>query len=196
MEKIKLVLATNNTHKVEEISNFLGDKFELITLSQIGFEGDIEETGTTLAQNSQLKAEYIFEKYKQNCLADDSGLEVPSLNNEPGVYSARYAGPQRSHDDNMNLLLKNLEEEKDRTAKFRTVITLIYNGKVCQFDGEVVGKIITEKIGSKGFGYDPIFMPDGHNRTFAEMTLDEKSGLSHRTQAIIKMVNFLEKENN
>jgi XTP/dITP diphosphohydrolase len=192
MEKLKLVLATNNAHKVEEISHFIGKKFDLVTLDQIGFEGDIEETGNTLAENSQLKAEYIYEKYKQNCLADDSGLEVPSLNFEPGVYSARYAGSQRCHDDNMNLLLKNLEGKTDRTARFRTVITLIFEGKINQFEGIVNGKIISQKTGDQGFGYDPIFVPDGYNRSFAEMTLDEKNGLSHRTKAIQKMVEFLQ----
>lgn len=192
MEKIKLILATNNSHKVEEIQHFLGDKFELLTLDQVGFEGDIDETGTTLSENSLLKAEYIYQKYQQNCLADDSGLEVFSLNNEPGVYSARYAGHQRSHEDNMNLLLENLANKTDRSAQFRTVITLIIDGKINQFEGIVKGKIILEKLGNQGFGYDPIFVPDGYERTFAEMTLNEKSSLSHRTRAIQKMIEFLE----
>lgn len=191
MKKIKLILATNNSHKVEEIQHFLGDKFELLTLNQIGFEGDIDETGTTLSENSQIKAEFIYQKYQQNCLADDSGLEVFSINNEPGVYSARYAGKHRSHEDNMNLLLENLVDKADPSAQFRTVITLIIDGKINQFEGIVKGKIISEKRGNQGFGYDPIFVPDGYERTFAEMTLDEKSSLSHRTRAIQKMIEFL-----
>jgi XTP/dITP diphosphohydrolase len=195
MDKLKLILATNNAHKVEEICHFIGNDFELLTLEQIGFEGDIDKTGTTLAENSQLKAEYIYEKYQQNCLADDSGLEVPSLNYEPGVYSARYAGPQRIHDENMNLLLQKLDGKTDRSARFRTVITLIFESKINQFEGIVNGKIITQKIGNQGFGYDPIFVPDGHENTFAEMTLDQKNGLSHRTKAIKKMVDFLAKKN-
>lgn len=192
MEKIKLILATNNSHKVEEIKHFLGEKFELKTLNQMGFKGDIDETGTTLAENSLLKAEFIYQKYKENCLADDSGLEVFALNNEPGVYSARYAGNQRNHGDNMNLLLKNLSEKTNRTAQFRTVITLIINGKSNQFEGIIKGKIISEKLGSQGFGYDPVFVPDGFEKTFAEMCLDEKSSLSHRTRAMQKMIEFFE----
>ena len=191
MEKQQLILASNNIHKMEEIKHFIGDRFELLTLEQIGFEGDIEEPGSTLSENSMIKAEYIFDKYHQNCIADDSGLEVLSLNNEPGVYSARYAGPQRSHEDNMNLLLKNLEGKTDRSAQFRTVITLIYEGRINQFDGIVKGKIISEKRGKQGFGYDPIFVPDGYDRTFAEMSLTEKNGLSHRTRAIEKMLEYL-----
>ncbi len=186
-------MATNNAHKVEEIEYLLGDKFEILSLNQIGFEGDIEETGTTLEENSMLKAQYIFEKYGQNCISDDSGLEVSALNNAPGVYSARYAGPQRNHGDNMDLLLKNLENVTNRAACFRTIITLIFEGNVHQFEGEVTGEIIGKKRGSQGFGYDPIFVPTDHQQTFAEMDLNEKNGLSHRAKAIQKMVDFLGK---
>jgi XTP/dITP diphosphohydrolase len=186
-----LILATNNVHKVEEINHFVGDKFDLITLQQVGFEGDIHETGSTLAENSLIKAQYIWDTYHKNCMADDSGLEVFSLNNEPGVISARYAGEQRSHEDNMNLLLYNLKEKSDRSAQFRTVITLIIDGKINQFEGIIRGEIIHEKRGSQGFGYDPIFLPEGYVHTFAEMNLEEKTGLSHRTRAIEKMVDYL-----
>lgn len=191
-EKPQLILASNNAHKVEEIQQYIGNKFEIITLDQIGFVGDIDETGNTLSENSLIKAQHIQHLYGKNCIADDSGLEVFALNMEPGVYSARYAGSQRNHDDNMNLLLKNLAEKKDRKAQFRTIITLILNGKISQFEGIVKGNIIAEKIGSQGFGYDPIFMPEGYKCTFAEMTLNEKNNLSHRTRALQKMVDFFE----
>lgn len=191
-EKPQLILASNNPHKVEEILHYIGNKFEIITLNLMGFVGDINETGTTLSENSLIKAQYIHQLYGKNCIADDSGLEVLALNMEPGVYSARYAGSQRNHGDNMNLLLKNLAEKKDRTAQFRTVITLILDGKILQFEGVIKGNIITKKIGSQGFGYDPIFMPEGYKCTFAEMTLDEKNNLSHRTRALQKMVKFFE----
>jgi XTP/dITP diphosphohydrolase len=191
MGKQKLILASNNIHKMEEIKHFIGNQFEILTLDQIGFEGDIEESGSTLSENSMIKAQYIFDKYQQNCLADDSGLEVLSLNNEPGVYSARYGGPQRNHEDNMNLLLKKLEGKTDQSAQFRTVITLIFEGKINQFEGVVKGKIINKKKGEQGFGYDPIFVPDGYDRTFAQMSLTEKNGLSHRTKAIEKMIEYL-----
>lgn len=193
-EKPQLILASNNVHKVEEIQHFIGDKFEIVTLDDLGFKGEIDEAGTTLSENSLIKAQYVHQLYGKNCIADDSGLEVFSLNMEPGVYSARYAGSQRNHDDNMNLLLQNLAKKKDRTAQFRTVITLILDGKISQFEGVVKGEIISEKVGNQGFGYDPIFIPEGYNRTFAEMTLDEKNNLSHRTRALQKMVEFFEND--
>jgi XTP/dITP diphosphohydrolase len=192
MQKIKLVLATNNSHKVEEILNCIGDKFEILTLKDIGFEGDIDETGLTLEENSLLKANFIFDKYKVNCLADDSGLEVNALDGAPGVYSARYSGTHGDHEANMDLLLKNLLNQKDRSAQFRTVITLILEGKPTQFAGFIKGKIISERLGNQGFGYDPIFVPEGFESTFAQMTLIEKNNLSHRSRAINKMVEYLE----
>ena len=191
MEKKKLILATNNNHKVEEINHFIGEKFELVTLNQIGFEGDIDETGATLAENSQLKAEFIFEKFGLDCLADDSGLEVFNLNMEPGVYSARYAGEKRNDIDNMNHLLKKMDNIVDRGAQFRTVITLIIEGKINQFEGIVKGQILKQPIGNQGFGYDPIFVPEGHQKTFAEMDLGEKNLLSHRKRELKKMNDFL-----
>jgi XTP/dITP diphosphohydrolase len=192
MKKQKLVLASNNSHKVEEILSCIGDRFEIVTLNQIGFEGDIDETGSTLEENSLLKAKFIWDMFQLNCLADDSGLEVKALNNEPGVYSARYAGKHGQHEANMNLLLDNLKTATDRSAQFRTVLTLILDGKISQFEGIVAGRIIDEKRGSQGFGYDPIFVPEGFQTTFAEMTLKEKNQLSHRSRAIQKMIEFME----
>jgi XTP/dITP diphosphohydrolase len=186
----KLILASNNAHKVEEIKSFIGDKFEILTLEQIGFEGDIDENGSTLEENSQIKAQYIWDKYKVNCMADDSGLEVHSLNGAPGVYSARYAGTHGNHEANMELLLENLKGKTDRTAQFRTIITVILDGEISKFEGIVKGEIIHEKWGNQGFGYDPIFVPDGFDRTFAEMNLLEKNSLSHRSRALQKMLLF------
>ncbi len=188
---MQILLATNNAHKVEEIAHTLGEAFQIITLQQMGFEGDIEETGSTLAENSLLKAQVIYSKYGINCLADDSGLEVEALHGAPGVYSARYAGQHGNHDANMNLLLKNLEGVPKPKAQFKTVLTLILQGVVHQFEGTVAGTIVNEKRGNLGFGYDPIFVPDGFDKTFAEMTLDQKTSLSHRSRALEKLCQFL-----
>jgi XTP/dITP diphosphohydrolase len=163
-----------------------------LTLQEIGCEEDLAETQTTLEGNSLQKAEYIWQKYAINCFADDSGLEVDALGGEPGVYSARYAGEQRSHADNMAKLLQNLIEFEDKKAQFRAVITLILNGEIQQFEGIIRGKIIAKKRGTKGFGYDPIFVPDGYDKTFAEMDLVEKNPISHRGLAMQKLVSFLE----
>jgi XTP/dITP diphosphohydrolase len=189
--KKKLCFATNNAHKLEEIQAILGDSFELLSLKDIDCIEELPETGTTLEANSLEKAKYLYDNYQVNCFADDTGLEVHALWGEPGVYSARYAGTQRSHTDNVNLLLKNLVGIADRTAQFRTVITLIEDGKITQFEGIVEGKIISELRGTGGFGYDPIFIPKGYNRTFAEMSLLEKSEISHRGRAFQKLVEFL-----
>jgi XTP/dITP diphosphohydrolase len=193
MKKIKLALATNNEHKLEEILAVIGDKFELNTLKQIGCFDELPETGNTLEANSLQKAQYIWDKFKINCLSDDSGLEVKALNGRPGVDSAQYAGPQRSHEDNMNLLLKNLAYKTNFEAQFRTILTLIIDGKVNQFEGIVTGKIVKTKAGNQGFGYDPIFMADGYDKTFAEMSIAEKNNLSHRARALSKMVEYLVK---
>ncbi|MEA5402226.1 non-canonical purine NTP diphosphatase [Arcicella sp. DC2W] len=187
----KLCFATNNAHKVEEVQAILGEQFELLTLSQIGCQEELPETGNTLEANSLQKAQYLFDHYQVDCFADDSGLEVTALGGEPGVFSARYAGEQRSHADNIALLLKNLSGEKDRSAQFRTVITLILDGKVNQFEGIIKGKIIEELKGSEGFGYDPIFMPEGYEITFAEMSIEEKGEISHRAKAVEKLIEFL-----
>lgn len=188
---MKLCFATNNLHKLKEIQALLGDQFELVTLSDIGCETDIPEPFETIAENSTAKAKFVWDHYGINCFADDTGLEVTALNGEPGVYSARYAGPQRNSDDNIDLLLSNLASENDRSARFLTVITLVIEGKYQQFQGTVEGHIIHEKRGSNGFGYDPVFMPDGSTRTFAEMSLEEKSLLSHRARAFSGLVGFL-----
>lgn len=188
----KLCFATNNIHKIEEVQAILGQNFELLTLSQIGCQEELPETGNTLEANSLQKAQYLFDHYQVDCFADDSGLEVAILGGEPGVFSARYAGEQRNHSDNINLLLNNLAGKEDRTAQFRTVITLILNGKVTQFEGVIKGKIIDELKGNEGFGYDPIFVPEGFNVTFAEMTIEEKGKISHRAKAIEKLIAFLQ----
>jgi XTP/dITP diphosphohydrolase len=189
-----LCFATNNAHKIEEIQAILGEKFTILTLQEIGCEEDLAETQTTLEGNSLQKADYIWQKYGINCFADDSGLEVDALGGEPGVYSARYAGEQRNHSDNMEKLLQNLSKFEDKKAQFRAVITLILNGEIQQFEGIVRGKIIVEKRGTKGFGYDPIFVPNGYDTTFAEMDLAEKNPISHRGLAVQKLVSFLEEK--
>jgi XTP/dITP diphosphohydrolase len=188
---MKLCFATNNIHKLKEVQAMLGDQFSLVTLQEIGCYDDIPETRDTIAENSAQKAEYIWDNYGINCFSDDTGLEVESLNGEPGVLSARYAGPQRSADDNMDLVLSRLASTENRQARFKTVITLVLNGTYTQFEGVVEGNLIREKRGDQGFGYDPIFLPDGYNLTFAEMTLEEKGKLSHRARAFEKLSTFL-----
>ena len=187
----KLCFATNNAHKIEEIQAILGDSFELLSLNDIHCQEELPETGNTLEANSLQKAKYLYDNYQIDCFADDTGLEVQALGGKPGVYSARYAGSQRSHADNINLLLKNLVGITNRSARFRTVITLIQNGKITQFEGIVNGKIIDELKGTQGFGYDPIFIPEGYDRTFAEMDLIEKGVISHRGRAFQQLVEFL-----
>lgn len=188
---MNLCFATNNTNKLLEIQALLGGNFHLSSLADIGCTTDIPEPFETIAENSEAKAQYVWKHFAKDNFADDTGLEVYELGNEPGVYSARYAGPQRSANDNMNLLLQKLETSSDRRARFVTIITLIVAGKTQQFEGSVEGHIITEQRGTNGFGYDPVFIPDGHTRTFAEMTLDEKGKLSHRARAFEKLVTFL-----
>jgi XTP/dITP diphosphohydrolase len=189
---LKLVFATNNKHKLEEVAAKLNGRFELLTLHDIGSNDDIEETGTTFNENASIKSHYIFDKFKLNCFGDDSGLEVEALNGEPGVYSARYAGEHGNHSANIDKLLKNLEGVQDRDARFVTVISLLWNGEEHFFEGTVEGTIRQERAGSSGFGYDPVFQPAGFDITFAEMTLEEKNKLSHRARAVEKLVAFLE----
>lgn len=188
---MKLVFATGNVNKAEEIRSMLPEGTELLTLKDLDLTEDIPETSPTLEGNAILKANYIVEHFGLDCFADDTGLELLSLNNEPGVYSARYAGEQRNSEDNMDLLLKNLQGKEDRSAQFRTVIALHLEGQMHTFEGIVTGKIIEEKRGEKGFGYDPIFVPDGYTTTFAEMSMDEKNKISHRGRAFKKMFDFL-----
>jgi XTP/dITP diphosphohydrolase len=190
---MKLIFATNNKHKLEEISKVLNNKFDLLSLSDIDFKEEIPETHETLEENSREKAEYIYNRFKTNVFADDTGLEIEALNGEPGVYSARYAGEHCSFTDNMNKVLSKLEGIENRKAKFRTVITLILDGKEYQFEGIVEGKITKTKHGIEGFGYDPIFRPNGYKETFAEINLNLKNKISHRGLAVKKLIKFLEK---
>lgn len=189
---MKLCFATNNAHKLKEIQALIGDKFELVTLADIGCFDEIPEPYETIQENARAKSAYVHEKFGVDCFADDSGLIVPSLNGEPGVHSAYYAGPQRSHDDNIALLLEKLTPDKSRDAYFLTVISLSLGGEYYTFEGRVQGSIIHEKRGTDGFGYDPVFMPAGQDRTFAEMTLAEKSKISHRSIAFAGLAGFLE----
>lgn len=189
---MRIVFATNNSHKLDEIRNILGSSFEVMSLNELGCHNDIPETGTTLEENARQKAQYIYDKYHCNVFADDTGLEVNALGGEPGVYSARYAGGE-GHDSeaNMTKLLKNLEGETNRKAQFRTVIALILDGKTSLFDGIVEGEIIKERRGGEGFGYDPIFQPEGYDKTFAELGNDIKNTISHRARAVAKLAAFL-----
>lgn len=187
----ELIFATNNKHKLTEIQSLIGDKITIRSLAEIGCTEDIAETADTLEGNALLKAEYIFDKYKMNCFADDTGLEVEALNGRPGVFSARYAGNGHNFEANIDKLLEELDGTENRTARFRTVIALILDGPVFYFEGIVKGEIITQRSGQKGFGYDPVFRPEGYLQTFAEMPLSEKNKISHRAVAVNKLVGFL-----
>ena len=188
---MKLVFATGNLNKAEEVRSMLPEGTELLTLKDLALKEDIPETAPNLEGNAILKAKYIVDRFGIDCFADDTGLEVYSLNNEPGVLSARYAGEQKNSEDNMNLMLSRLTDKEDRSARFRTVIALHINGEMHTFEGIVEGKIIQEKRGDEGFGYDPIFVPDGYDETFAEMSMDEKNKISHRARAFSKMFEYL-----
>lgn len=190
MNKLKLIFATNNKHKLEEVQAMLTN-FEIVSLADINCFEDIPETADTLEGNAILKANFITEKYGLDCFADDTGLEVEALNNEPGVYSARYAGEEYNAEANMAKLLNNLKNTQNRKAQFKTVIALNIQGKQFIFEGVCKGTILTEKRGNSGFGYDPIFMPEGYKTSFAEMSLNEKGSISHRGKAIEKLVTFL-----
>ncbi len=190
----KIIFATNNPHKLKEIKEILGDGFDIVSLKELGFSGDIPETGKTLLENASQKSHFIYDKYGGDCFADDTGLEVDALNGEPGVYSARYAGENCSYSDNVNKLLKEMEGKSDRRARFKTVISLILDDKEYFFEGTVEGKITEQPRGDSGFGYDPVFMPDGYNITFAEMSPEEKNKISHRGKAVKKLVEFLKNQ--
>ncbi len=192
---MELCFATNNPHKLEEIQALLGSDFRLLTLNDIGCHDDIPEDQPTISGNSHQKAEYIWEKYGVNAFADDTGLEIDALNGEPGVHSAHYAGPQRNADDNIQLVWKRLAEQGTpfpAAARFVTVITLVLDGVYHQFEGTVEGTILATKRGTHGFGYDPIFVPNELQKTFAELTMAEKSRLSHRARAFARLVAFLQ----
>ena len=210
---MKIVFATNNQHKLDEIRSILGSKFEVVSLADIGCHEDIPETGTTLEENALMKAQYVYDHYHVSCFADDTGLEVEALNGAPGVYSARYASLESvatesqqtlSHDSEANMarLLRELENNNNRKARFRTVIALIQKKDVCpcgctsiklihKFEGIVNGEIIREKRGGEGFGYDPIFQPTGYDKTFAELGLSIKNTISHRARAVNKLTHYL-----
>lgn len=187
----ELVIATHNKHKLDEIQKLLGDRIKLISLRDLGCNEDIPETGTTLKENAYQKAKYVWEKYKKNCFADDTGLIVEALNGAPGIYSARYAGEHCSFDDNIDLLLENMEGKTNRNARFETVICLIQDGKEQYFEGRCDGCILTERYGRGGFGYDPIFMPNGYGESFAELSMEEKNKISHRGKATDKLIKYL-----
>lgn len=191
---MKLVFATGNPNKVMEVNDLLGDLFDIQSLKDIGCHVDIPETQATIEGNAIQKAQYIVDHYAMNCFSEDTGLEVKALNNEPGIYSARYAGAAKNAEDNMNLLLKNLSDQTDRSAQFRTVVALYLNGNMHTFEGICKGKIIEQKRGDHGFGYDPIFVPEGYEQTFAELDKTTKNEISHRGKAVRKLIAFL-KEN-
>jgi len=188
---MELVFATNNKHKLEELQAILGDQFKLLSLQDIGCNEEIPEEQETLEGNANQKAFFVFEKYGYNCFADDTGLEIEALNGEPGVYSARYAGDEKSAEANMEKVLGKLAKINSRNARFRTVISLIIEGDEKQFEGIVEGEILKLKRGDSGFGYDPIFQPKGFQLSFAEMPLNEKNKISHRGRAVQKLVSYL-----
>ena len=187
---MKLVFATNNPNKLIEVKALL-PQHDILSLQDIGCFEDIPETEDTIKSNAILKAEYVLKNYGYNCFADDTGLEVKALNGEPGVYSARYAGPDCNAEDNMQKLLKALENKDNRQAQFKTVVALTTLTKTVTFEGICRGNILTQKQGNEGFGYDPIFKPEGFNQSFSEMTLDEKSAISHRGKAVRQLITFL-----
>lgn len=191
-----ICFASHNEHKVKEINSIVPAVIRVVGLKEIGITEEIAETGTTLEENSRIKASYVFELKRMPVFADDSGLLVDSLDGAPGVYSARYAGPEKSDERNMNLLLENLKGQRNRKASFQTVITYIdQQGNESQFKGEVKGEIIAEKRGTNGFGYDPIFQPDGYSETFAELDQQVKNNISHRAKAVQQFVSFLQQIN-
>lgn len=203
---MKIVFATNNQHKLQEIRDILGSQYEVVSLKEIGCEADIPETGSTLEENALQKAQYIYDHYHVSCFADDTGLEVEALDGAPGVHSARYAeGTDHDSEANMSKLLRELNGKENRKARFRTVISYIEKQDVCpcgctsikkihQFEGIVNGSIATEKHGTEGFGYDPIFVPEGYDKSFAELGEEIKNGISHRARAVTKLAEYLKKK--
>lgn len=187
----KIVFATNNQHKLEEIRKITQGSLEILSLTDIGCNEEIDETGITLNENALIKATYVKERYGFDCFADDTGLEVDALEGAPGVYSARYAGEACRPEDNMEKLLAEMKETENRRAQFRTVIALRCNGENHLFEGVIRGSIIREKKGNEGFGYDPIFMPEGYDKTFAELGTEVKNQISHRAVATSKLMHFL-----
>ena len=190
---MKIVFATNNPNKLKEIQSLIPKEIEIISLNEIGCNEDIPETGDTLEANAFQKAHYIKDNFNYDCFADDTGLEIDELNGDPGVYSARYAGPERNANANMNKVLNELKGKKNRKAQFRTAIALILNGEEHLFEGKVEGYISKDKQGNEGFGYDPIFIPENDIRSFAQMSMQEKGVISHRGRAVRKLVAYLNK---
>jgi XTP/dITP diphosphohydrolase len=188
---MKICFATNNKKKIEEVKSALGDKFTIISLEEIGCQHELPETGDTLEHNAFQKARYVKDHYGVDCFADDTGLEVEALDGAPGVYSGRFAGEPRSDERNVDLLLDKMGGKENRKARFRTVIALIMDGEEHAFDGVAEGEIIHERIGNGGFGYDPVFIPNGFQKTFAELTLEEKNSISHRGKAVKALADFL-----
>lgn len=191
---MKLIFATNNKNKLQELKSAVAT-FDIFGLSESGIHVDIPETGVTLKENAAIKARFIYDTYGFNCFADDTGLMVDALNGEPGVYSARYSGPNGDAESNMKKLLENLTGKEKRTGRFQTVICLILDGKEHFFEGKCHGIILAERQGEKGFGYDPIFQPDGFDQSFAQMSMTEKNRISHRGLAVKKLVEFLNSNN-
>ncbi len=189
-----IVFATNNQHKLQEIRNLASNRIKILSLREINCKENIPETGKTLEANALQKAQFVHNKYEMNCFADDTGLEIDALSGKPGVYSARYAGKEQDFEKNMNKVLYELKNIDNRQARFRTVIALILKNKTHYFKGIINGKITREKKGLSGFGYDPIFMPDGYDKTFAEMKLEQKNQISHRAIATRKLISFLFKQ--
>lgn len=190
----QLVFATNNRHKLDEVADKSGGRFQLLTLNDIGCTDEIAETGTTFRENALIKSRYIFDKYHLDCFGDDSGLQIDALHGEPGVYSARYAGEHGNHAANIKKVLENLAGIANRKARFITVISLMWHGQEHFFEGAVEGTIRQSQSGTEGFGYDPIFQPEGYDITFAEMSLEEKNRISHRARAMEKLMAFLAQE--
>lgn len=188
---MKICFATNNSKKIEEVKAAFGSDYTIVSLAEIGCNEELPETGDTLDHNAFQKARYVYEKYGVGCFADDTGLEVEALNGAPGVYSGRYAGEPRSDERNIEKLLKEMKGESNRKARFRTVIALIDGGKEYAFEGVAEGEILSEKSGSGGFGYDPVFRPMGYEKTFAELSMEEKNRISHRGKAVQALVKFL-----
>ena len=190
---MKIVFATNNPNKLAEIRQLMPKRIEILSLKDINCFEELPETSDTLEDNAGQKAFYVFDNYGHNCFADDTGLEIDALDGRPGVYSARYAGLECKQEDNIQKILLEMKEEINRDASFRTIISLVIDGKEFQFEGEVEGQIIPEKWGEKGFGYDPIFLADGHEKSFAQMSMEEKGAISHRGIAVKKLIQFLDK---
>ncbi len=189
---MKILFATNNKHKVNELRQILPPRFELVTMADLNCYDDVEETGSTLEENALIKARYLYSRFGISCFADDTGLEIQALNGAPGVFSARYAGENKDSRENVALVLRELNGESNRKARFRTVIALIIDGQEHLFEGTVNGKISTEAKGGSGFGYDPIFVPEGYELSFAEMDADTKNSISHRKLATDELVKFLD----